>query len=64
MNLDQLEKKLQEINNKRDSITVDIKNLTKQTKEIVSNKKKELIDLEKEAYIKELEIKVIRFEAT
>lgn len=56
MELTQLKAKLEQLQGKKDKLKNDIKEINKRAKEEVASKKSLVSDIDKEIYVKELEI--------
>ena len=63
MTLEELQRSLASLNNKKEKIANEIKEINKKAKDEISKGKPLLTEIDKDIYVKELEIKVKSFES-
>jgi prefoldin subunit 5 len=63
MTLEELQRSLASLNNKKEKIANEIKEINKKAKDEISKRKPLLTEIDKDIYVKELEIKVKSFES-
>ena len=62
MNIEKLEVALKELNSKKEKTQKEIKDINKKAKSEVAKRRPYLVELEQQIYVKELEIKVAKFD--